>query len=72
MHGVHSGLVRRFHAAVELRLHGLDDHYGVIDHRSYGKNQCEEGKDIDAESQNIHECECTYNRDYHGQRRDQG
>ena len=42
LHGVVRGHVGRFVAHVETRLHGLDHHDGVIDHRTDGEHEGEQ------------------------------
>ena len=66
MHGIHRGVVGRTAARIELRLHGLDDDNGVVDHGAYHEHQSEEGEHIEREADEIEYGERTHQRHHDG------
>ena len=50
-------------------MHRLDDHYGVIDHYGYGKHKGGKGQQVERESEDIEEEECTNQRYWHRDKR---
>ena len=72
VHGVDGGAARRLVALVELGVHGLDHHDGIVDHNRDRKHQSRQGDEVDGEAYDIEHKECTYQRHRDGDGRDDG
>lgn len=62
VHGVERGAVGRTVPFVELGLHGLDDHDGVVDHRTDDQYQGEERQHVQTEARGVEKGERAYER----------
>ena len=70
MHGL-DGRVARTHALIDLVLHGLDDHDGVVDHDADRQHQTEHAGHVDREAEQRKQRERADDRDRHGQQRNE-
>ena len=65
------GGIRRFDTFVELRLHRLDHHNGIVDHRTDDKHQCKQCQHVQAEAYDVEERKRTDKADDDGNRRNE-
>ncbi len=71
-HAFDRGIVCRLDPFVELSLHRLHHHYGIVDHRAYHKHKGKERDEIEAEPSHIQEYERTDERHHYRQCGDNG
>ena len=71
VHGVDGGRERRLVALVELGVHGLDDHDGIVHHDGDGQQQGAQRQQVDGEAEDLEEEERTDERHRHGDERDE-
>ena len=71
MHGIDASLPRRLVALVELGMHGLHDHDGVIHHNSDGEHQRREREEVEREAEEVQHKEGTHQRHRYGDGGDQ-
>ena len=69
-HRIFRSEIRRLISGIELRLHRLDHHNGIIHHCSDGKYQGKQGQDIQTESGSHKAGKCSDQRHYNRNRRD--
>ena len=71
-HSIHTGQIRRAVPFVELSLHRLHHHYGVVHHRTDDQHQGKEGQQVQAEAYEIKHSKGAYQADHNSQRGDEG
>ena len=71
-HGARSGRVRVGVLHVNMSLHVLDDHDGIVDHQARGQRNAEQRERVDGESEQLDERECPDQRDRDGDRGNNG
>ena len=69
VHGIDRGCQRRLVALVELGVHGLDHHDGVVHHDGDGQQQGRQRQQVDGEAEYLQEEERTDQRDRHSDER---